>query len=791
MGKDKGEEEKEEQKVEQFEEEEEDTPYPYYVFFILGNEFCERYAYYGMRSILVIFLTYFLGYSKDTSTIIYHLYIALCYFFPLIGGVIADAWLGKFMTIFILSIVYFFGMVLMTMSAVPQLNGGGTEPGDINRTFALIALLVVAMGTGGIKPCVSALGGDQFKDTAAGRKQLSGFFSLFYASINAGSLLSTFVSPILRETQCLGRSDCYAVAFMVPACLMFVAIIAFVLGKRWYIVKKSDGNVFTEFCGATWTGLRGKCKSKEKKEHFLDYAKGKYPNNRIRDFKYIYPLMVMYLPLPFFWSLFSMQGSRWTLTATQTNGWCGSVKIRPDQMQIMNPIMILAFLPLFQYGVYPLIEKCGIRMTSLRRMSAGQVTTALAFVVSGFIQLTIDKELTPIPDYGNQNSFMVVNGYHEAKTITVTSEEYWNFNDQDGKPHESSFDIDSTSASNWRTPTSSWIRTDLPDNTKISIGNEEYTLNGPESSDKNINIPAERITGDMCFKKDGKDICQPYESSYEKSGSMRVRFLLLNPTDHFVLFKLFDPMEGSTGASVSLTKEMVVEKYDTAINNSTEYDRGIYKVQAYLWKSRPAEVTKENPYYDTTTADLHCETDFVRRDAENDDFGDTDNFVFTTGSIFSLMATTDGAECTVKYAQDAKGNTLNIFAMLPQYIVITMGEVMNSVTGLEFSYTQAPKSMKSVVQSFWLLTTCVGNIIDIFLVEIKMHPTQAGEYFILAMIMLGASSIFILLSIFYYEYIPEDAFAKDEKEDIKDETEKGGEANRAFDDENEENEASL
>ena len=156
----------------------------------------------------------------------------------------------------------------------------------------------------------------------------------------------------------------------------------------------------------------------------------------------------MYLPLPFFWSLFSMQGSRWTLTATQTNGWCGPVKVRPDQMQIMNPIMILAFLPIFQYGVYPLIEKCGIRlgsffldikdcsiyklytnilkyytdlfwswfvrMTSLRRMSAGQVTTALAFIVSGFVQLAIDNELTPIPDYLNQNSLMVINGYHQV-----------------------------------------------------------------------------------------------------------------------------------------------------------------------------------------------------------------------------------------------------------------------------------------------------------------------------------------------------------------------------------------
>ena len=51
---------------------------------------------------------------------------------------------------------------------------------------------------------------------------------------------------------------------------------------------------------------------------------------------------------------------------------------------------------------------------------------------------------------------------------------------------------------------------------------------------------------------------------------------------------------------------------------------------------------------------------------------------------------------------------------------------MNSATGLEFAYTQAPPSMKSVVQSFWLLTTCVGNIIDIFFVEIKLAPTQVN-----------------------------------------------------------------
>ena len=86
--------------------------------------------------------------------------------------------------------------------------------------------------------------------------------------------------------------------------------------------------------------------------------------------------------------------------------------------------------------------------------------------------------------------------------------------------------------------------------------------------------------------------------------------------------------------------------------------------------------------------------------------------------------TTDDKICEVKYDMDSTGNSVNIFLLLPQYFVITVGEVMNSVTGLEFSYTQASKDLKSVVQSFWLLTVCVGNIIDVFFVEIKLWPTQ-------------------------------------------------------------------
>ena len=87
-------------------------------------------------------------------------------------------------------------MALMAVAAIPSITEkeDKTDPGVVNQAITFIALFTIAVGTGGIKPCVASLGGDQFSMNEVGREQFSGFFSLFYASINAGSLISTFVS---------------------------------------------------------------------------------------------------------------------------------------------------------------------------------------------------------------------------------------------------------------------------------------------------------------------------------------------------------------------------------------------------------------------------------------------------------------------------------------------------------------------------------------------------------------------------------------------------------------------
>lgn len=116
--------------------------------------------------------------------------------------------------------VYAVGSVVITLGAIPTLHLPAIE-------VTVFGLMLIAIGTGGIKPNVSAFGGDQFK-LPEQAKHLATFFSLFYLSINAGSMISTLLTPILRaDVHCFGESNCYSLAFGVPGALMIISICKF------------------------------------------------------------------------------------------------------------------------------------------------------------------------------------------------------------------------------------------------------------------------------------------------------------------------------------------------------------------------------------------------------------------------------------------------------------------------------------------------------------------------------------------------------------------------------------
>lgn len=118
--------------------------YPKIVFLIILNEFCERFSYYGLRTVLFIYLTGFIGMESSSATMIYHLFTVLCYFSPLIGAIIADGYIGLYRTIFYVSCLYCIGEIVLTFSSMPAF-------GAPNFLGSMIGLFIIAVGTGGKK----------------------------------------------------------------------------------------------------------------------------------------------------------------------------------------------------------------------------------------------------------------------------------------------------------------------------------------------------------------------------------------------------------------------------------------------------------------------------------------------------------------------------------------------------------------------------------------------------------------------------------------------------------------
>lgn len=395
-------------------------PFPYYVGFILGNEFCERYSYYGMRTILVLYLTYFIGYDENTSTVIYHAFTVAAYTWPLFGGALADSYLGKYKTILYISICYVVGMIINTIGTLPQLTEesyNGTNVRTVNAAFTLVGLFVIAFGTGGIKPCVSSFGGDQFEEEDKANTRT--FFDLFYFSVNAGSLMSTFLSPFFRTSTCgvLGTEDsCYFIAFGVPAILMVVAIFFFMFGTKYYKITPPVGkNIFWEVIKCVWYGLT-KPTPEDAGEyeyapgHWLWGAKGHVDDWLIRDSTYLLRVLIMFTPIPAFRAAFDQQGSRWTLQAVRMSGYIGDVHILPDQTQLINPILILTFIPIFNF-TYRGLDKCFGKgtVTQLRKIALGMFVAGVAYIVAAAVQGMIDVNLTKSPEIGSEMAIRVLN----------------------------------------------------------------------------------------------------------------------------------------------------------------------------------------------------------------------------------------------------------------------------------------------------------------------------------------------------------------------------------------------
>uniref|UniRef100_A0A8C5NY81 Solute carrier family 15 member 2 n=1 Tax=Jaculus jaculus TaxID=51337 RepID=A0A8C5NY81_JACJA len=648
------------------------SKYPLSIAFIVVNEFCERFSYYGMK-----------GNSVLTLPFIYSIHHCFSLCFPSLNNAQAYQFNSLHRTIIYLSLVYVLGHVLKSLGAIPILGGK-----MLHTVLSLLGLSLIALGTGGIKPCVAAFGGDQFEEKHA--EERTRYFSVFYLSINAGSLISTFITPMLRgDVKCFGE-DCYALAFGVPGLLMVVALVVFAMGSKMYKKPPPEGNIVAQVLKCIWFAVSNRFKNRSrdisKRHHWLDWAVEKYPKQLILDVKALTRILFLYIPLPMFWALLDQQGSRWTLQATKMNGDLGFFVLQPDQMQVLNPFLVLIFIPLFDLVIYRLIAKCGINFSSLRKMAVGMILACLAFAVAAVVEIKIDG-MTPTQP-GSQEIFLqVLNLADNEVQVMVMGN------------GNSSLLVEPVKA--FQKPTH-YSKLHL----KTKFQGFHVYLKYHNLSVHNEHPVEEKHWYSLIIHEDGKSIYSMMvkdAGSKTTNGMTAVRFIN-------TLHKDVNISLGSDGP-FSVGQDYGVSAYRTV-------PRGDYP-------------------------SVHCKTEdedfFLNLGLL--DFGASYLFVITNISSQGIQAWK---------TEDVPANELSIAWQLPQYGLVTAAEVMFSVTGLEFSYSQAPASMKSVLQAAWLLTVAVGNIIVLIVAQFS-GLVQWAEFILFACLLLVVCLIF---SIMGYYYVP-------------------------------------
>ncbi len=348
--------------------------WPPQVRYILGNETAERFSFYGMKGILAIYITTVLEMTRDEATNIIHLFGFANYFMPLLGAWVSDRFWGRYHTILWISLFYCLGHGALACSDLLA------DDGKVACLY--VGLALIAFGSGGIKPCVSAFMGDQFGPEQ--RHLLQKAYAAFYWCINLGSTASFIVIPLVRDHHGWGW------AFGVPGIAMGLATFVFWLGTPKYTrVPPASQSRSAGFMQVAWFALTHQAQ-RQPGRHFWDAARRRFNDAEVDAARSVGPILVIFALIPVFWALFDQTFSTWVLQGAQMKPYfLGSYKVGPEQMLAVNPVLVMILVPVLTLGVYPLLGRWA---TPLRRMSVGMFVAAGSFLIVAAIQRRIDAD---------------------------------------------------------------------------------------------------------------------------------------------------------------------------------------------------------------------------------------------------------------------------------------------------------------------------------------------------------------------------------------------------------------
>ncbi|KAL2500562.1 Protein NRT1/PTR FAMILY 8.1 [Forsythia ovata] len=400
--------------------------------YILGNECCERLAYYGINTNLVNYLKFQMNESNVVAVTNVTNWSGTCYVTPLLGAFLADAYIGRYWTIATFSIIYVFGMTLLTLSAsVHGLKPFCDEknvchPTGLQTGFFFLGLYLIALGTGGIKPCVSSFGADQFDDSdEAEKKNKSSFFNWFYFSINIGALVASTVLVWIQTNVGWGWG------FGIPAVAMAVAVVSFFSGTRLYRNQRPGGSPLTRIGQVLVASFRkigvqvprdksllyeiaeekSAVQGSRKLDHtkqfsFFDKAAVETQSDRIKgsidawrlctvtqveELKSIIRLLPIWATGIIFSTVYSQMGTLFVLQGNTMDLHMGkSFEIPSASLSLFDTISVIFWVPVYDFLIVPFARKfTGNKngFTQLQRIAIGLVISIFAMLAAGTLEM--------------------------------------------------------------------------------------------------------------------------------------------------------------------------------------------------------------------------------------------------------------------------------------------------------------------------------------------------------------------------------------------------------------------
>jgi POT family proton-dependent oligopeptide transporter len=346
--------------------------FPPQIKYLAWNEGCERFSFYGMSSILTIYMVTFLGVRESDAEANYHLFVSASYLMPLLGAWLADRYFGRYKVILWLSFGYVFGHAAIAIWDSPK--------------GLLLGLALIAVGAGGIKPTAAAYVGDQFD--AANEHLLEKVYDLYYWMINLGSFASMLIIPEL-----LARAGPQW-AFAIPGVLMLVALVIFWRGRRLYVNVPPTGPNPNGFFRVVRHALQ-KLGTGRPDEHWLDVARDRFPAEAVEGAKAAFRIVGVFAPIAAFWALFFQYGSSWVLQAEKMDRVVLGYTVKASQMSSLNATFVLTTIPIFAGVVFPFLQRRGVKVAALRKMEVGMFVTVLSFLWVMGVQLALDAGLRP------------------------------------------------------------------------------------------------------------------------------------------------------------------------------------------------------------------------------------------------------------------------------------------------------------------------------------------------------------------------------------------------------------